>query len=214
MIGKKTMVKVVMALALGSMVIANGSMAFAQSTKSTKSAKSGSHVQCFNKINMNTKFKTLLDSLVTAGTITSDQETAVIKAFTPSDSSNKYRDFKGKGGLKAKLDALVAAGTITSDEETAIQDALKPAKGQKFNVKTQLDALVTAATITSDQETAIVKAFTPSDNSNKCRDFKGKGGLKAKLDALVAAGTITSDQETAILNLVTTNIKTSSQVNQ
>ena len=123
MIGKNTISKVVTALVLGGMVIASSSMAYAQSTSSTKNYKLSTNAQHFNgpmkgAARANTKnFKTLLDGLVTAGTITSDQETAVLKAFTPSTNG---MGGDHKGGPKNQLDALVTAGTITSAQETSI----------------------------------------------------------------------------------------------
>ena len=61
-------------------------------------------------------FKTVLDGLVTAGTISSDKATAI------ENTIGKKHDDTNKGGdrFKTELDALVSAGTITSDEETAI----------------------------------------------------------------------------------------------
>ena len=114
----------------------------------------------------NNNIKTQLDTLVTAGAITSDQETSIEEALASA---------KDPSTIKTQLDALVTAGTITSDEETAIEEALTPSdKGGSNNrgngdkqdntdfIKYALDALVTAGTITSDQETAILEVLKPS----------------------------------------------------
>jgi hypothetical protein len=62
-------------------------------------------------------FKTALDSLVTAGTITQAQEDAITTALTPKKGAFQ----KGQnGGFKTALDSLVTAGTITQAQETAI----------------------------------------------------------------------------------------------
>jgi competence protein ComGC len=69
--------------------------------------------------------KTQLISLVTAGTITSAQETAIETALTAKDNN---KDEKHENGIKTQLNALVTAGTITSGQETAIEAALTPSK--------------------------------------------------------------------------------------
>ncbi|SPF53728.1 conserved hypothetical protein [Candidatus Desulfosporosinus infrequens] len=94
-----------------------------------------------------------LDSLVTAGTITQAQETAIQTAMSTAT--------KSPDGFKTALDGLVTAGTITQVQETAIETAMTSARGN-FNrghnggLKTALDSLVTAGTITQAQETAIL----------------------------------------------------------
>ena len=61
--------------------------------------------------------KKAMDSLVTAGTITQAQETAIQTAMTTGKG-----DFNRghNGGMKTALDSLVTAGTITQAQETAI----------------------------------------------------------------------------------------------
>lgn len=83
-------------------------------------------------------FKTQLDSLVTAGTITEAQETTVLNLdlFTPPTSTT--------------------GNTTTGTTETPTGDPTD-------NIKTKLDTLVTAGTITEVQETAILNALKPSD---------------------------------------------------
>ncbi|MBE6090047.1 MAG: hypothetical protein E7206_18810, partial [Clostridium beijerinckii] len=70
-------------------------------------------------------FKAALDSLVTAGTLTSEKETSIENALKPQG------DFNGgdhKDMFKTKLDALVTAGTITTDQETAVLNEFTPSK--------------------------------------------------------------------------------------
>ncbi|WP_243173251.1 hypothetical protein [Clostridium beijerinckii] len=78
-------------------------------------------------------FKTVLDNLVTAGTLTSDKETAIENALKPQEKQLGEKD-KSKGiekykeMINTKLDGLVTAGTITTDQETTIIEALTPSK--------------------------------------------------------------------------------------
>ena len=117
-----------------------------------------------------------LDSLVSSGAITSEQETMIASALKPpekpeEDSSTGRTDEDNP--LKKALDSLVSSGTITSDQETAIASALKPpekpdedasasaAANSGNPLKKALDALVTNGTITSEQLSSIVSAITP-----------------------------------------------------
>jgi polyhydroxyalkanoate synthesis regulator phasin len=142
--------------------------------------------------------KSRLDSLVSSGTLTSAQETAIVNGI-PQRSANDHGKQGPKDG-RNPFDNLVSAGTITSDQETAIQNAMQTARqsGTKTDMKTVLDGLVTTGTITADQETAIVSAM-PQRSANDHGKQGPKDG-KNPLDNLVSAGTITSDQETAIQN--------------
>lgn len=56
-------------------------------------------------------FYNSIDGLVTAETITADQETAIISGMPQHQENN---------GLKTALDKLVTAGTITQAQEDAI----------------------------------------------------------------------------------------------
>ena len=126
-------------------------------------------------------FTTKLADLVTAGTITSTQETAIETALT-----------SGKGDFKTALADLVTAGTITSTQETAIETAL--AKQDDFNVGNNQNITTTAAVFVADTTN---NAPTPQDDFG----FNGRNNQNIStttLDDLVTAGTITSTQETAI----------------
>lgn len=140
------------------------------SNKTTKAAYCSS--KNFNTKNNENFLKTKLDSLVTAGTITQDQETAALNLLTSSKTDKKSNT---ENLLKTKLDTLVTAGTITKDQETAIKNLLTSnknadvqAKKEKFTslLKTKLDTLVTAGTITQDQETAMINSLTSSTSKN------------------------------------------------
>lgn len=163
--------------------------------------------------------KTKLDSLVDAGTITEDQETAVLNIITPANSaSENSQTERGNhfGNLKTKLDSLVTAGTITEDQETAIYNLFVPptSKGKNSQAKsgspfddfkTKLDSLVTAGTITKAQEVTVLKLFTASINMEQDSQTSPQNpfdDFKTDLDNLVTTGTITEEQETAIFNIL------------
>ena len=192
--------KIMTGVILASMMIGASTGAFAADSSSTTSSTGRTKVQYQGR---NNGFRTKLDALVTAGKITSDQETAIKAALTPQgefkvgNKGGEHKDF-----LKNKLAELVTAGTLTSDEQTAIETALSSANG---NFKTALDSLVTAGTITSEKESAIEAALKPKadDKDDTQKATERKDMLKSKLDALVTAGTITSDQETAVLAALT-----------
>lgn len=61
-----------------------------------------------------------LDSLVSAGTITKDQQSTIKKAFSANVQSNSPTKSN-------PLDSLVTAGTITQDQATSVDTALKAA---------------------------------------------------------------------------------------
>ena len=96
-------------------------------------------------------YKSHLDSLLAAGTITQVQEDAIQAALkttmTPPNSDAH--------GPQAGLAALVTAGTITQAQSDAMTVAMTSAVKGPDGVKTALDALVTAGTITQAQEDAI-----------------------------------------------------------
>ncbi|MBC2418785.1 hypothetical protein HGI38_19190, partial [Clostridium beijerinckii] len=163
--------KVVTGVILASMVISASTGVFAADSLNVSNNKSA--VQHQGREN---GFQTKLDSLVAAGSITSDQETAIKEALMPQGGfkNGEHKDF-----FKTKLSDLVTAGTITADEQTAIETALENTKG---NFKTVLDNLVTNGTLTSDKETAIENALKPEAKNGGHKDF-----FKTKLSDLVTA---------------------------
>jgi cytochrome c-type biogenesis protein CcmE len=177
--------------------IALSSTAFAATQSNSKTLNGKKYSSTYVKNNKKSfNFKSQLDSLVTAGTITQAQEDAAIKLLTPSKDGTFQ---KGNNGIKVKLDGLVTAGTITQAQEDAIVklETTKPVKG---GIKTGLDGLVTAGTITQAQEDTIVTLFTPTKGAGFQRE---NNGIKVKLDGLVTAGTITQAQEDAMLSALT-----------
>ncbi|WP_406543204.1 hypothetical protein [Clostridium ljungdahlii] len=198
----KRNLKIISALAL---VVSIGT-GFTTVNAASLSSNTAKSTYCSSK-NFKTKnsknfLKAKLDPLVTAGTITQDQETATLNLLTPSKTDKKSN---AQNFLKTKLDSLVTAGTITQDQETAVLNLFTPSstntgnKNTKNSLNSKLDSLVTAGTITQDQETAIKNLFT-SNKDTQAKKEKSTNSLKTTLDSLVTSGTITQDQETAILN--------------
>ena len=120
--------KVIAGVIMASMVISGGSAVFAADATNT----TNTDTTTVTHQGRGNNFQTKLDALVTAGTITSDQETA-IKTALSSQGGNKWGEHKDM--FKTKLAELVTAGTITADDQTAIETALSSDKG---NFKTVL----------------------------------------------------------------------------
>ena len=189
--------KKIIGMGLGLAVLIS-SMSFAlaaNSEKSSDTAKPKHQYSQMFKGKCGFKKVSILDNLVKAGTITSDQQKAICEALKPSKGTQKT--------IKESLDSLVKAGTITQAQEDAVVKATENAKLQKpidkkgaFKGRNQkhvnvLGSLVTAGTITSDQQKAICEALKPSKDTQKT--------IKESLDSLVKAGTITQAQEDAVV---------------
>ncbi len=189
--------KKLIGLSLGlAVLISSVGFAFAaNSEKSSDTAKPRYQNSQMFKGKGGFKQPTILDSLVTAGTITADQQKAICEALRPSKDN--------KNTIKESLDTLVKAGTITQAQEDAVIKAFENAKANRpadkkgsFKGKNQqhvsvLDNLVTAGTITADQQKAICDVLRPSKDT--------KNTIKESLDTLVKAGTITQAQEDAVV---------------
>ena len=98
-----------------------------------------------------------LNSLVESGTLTEDQQDAVISALSSSS---------GNGD---PLQSLVDDGTLTEDQKDAIeasfQSAMKMNRAREAYSQMQLnplDALVQSGTLSEDQQDAILSAFQQS----------------------------------------------------
>ncbi|MBV7274870.1 hypothetical protein JMF89_10415 [Clostridiaceae bacterium UIB06] len=109
--------------------------------------------------NSENDLKTKLDSLVTAGTITEDQEASIIALdlFTPptnttgGSTSDTPPSGTSENSAKTKLDTLVTAGTITEAQETAVLDALKPSDNGNPNGGSTSGTSTTTGTATYSQ---------------------------------------------------------------
>ena len=108
---------------------------------------------------MSAMFTQALDPLVEDGTITSDQETAVVEAIS---SSMPGPGGQGQSGQAPSSGATPPAGGMPSPGATpqggTPQQGSMPDPSQMFS--SALDALVDDGTITSAQETAIAEALS------------------------------------------------------
>lgn len=121
--------KVITGAILASLIIGSSSIGvFAADTSNTTSDTSTTQHQRMQ----GRGFATKLDALVTAGTLTSDQKTAIENTLKPQGNFNG-RDHKDM--FKNKLSELVTAETLTSDEQTAIENALTNAGNEKVDLK-------------------------------------------------------------------------------
>jgi hypothetical protein len=108
---------------------------------------------------MSAMFTQALDPLVEAGTITNDQETAVVEAI---GSSMPGAGDQGQSGQAPSSGATPPAGGMLSPGATpqggTPQQGSMPDPSQMFS--SALAALVDDGTITSAQQTAIVEALS------------------------------------------------------
>lgn len=158
-----------------------------------------------------------LSGLVSDGTITRVQKSAVMSALKVSSQSSTTTKTD-------PLNRLVSRGVITKDQETAINSVLKPSTvSQSTDTKVDyLAKLVSKGTITEKQATTIKAAVNGAALDNlvskgtitKAQEGIIKSVLKSAmlqtqpdttntakpnpLDGLVVNGTITQDQETSI----------------
>ena len=155
--------KVISGVVIASMMVSTGTIAFAADKAGRANGKTSIHNQDKHRFGQgkNNGLETKLNALVTAGTITSEQEAAIKTAITPQGFAKGINHAEI---FKTKLEGLLTAGTITADEKSAIETALTSEKG---NIKTVLAKLVTAGTITTDKQTAIEAALKPQKEGNK-----------------------------------------------
>ena len=119
-------------------------------------------LQALNSTQSVTKATSPLNALVSAGTITQDQATAIQSAF---EASGKNIQASGTYTNRPKnpLESLVSAGTITKEQETAVKGAfdssMKPGRAEGKDSTATLDSLVAAGTITQAQEDSIQDSF-------------------------------------------------------
>lgn len=159
-------------------------------------------VQSFDRTGITNRTNPL-DDLVTAGTITQDQATAIQSAFQSIGKAIQSSGIYNSRPVNP-LDSLVTDGTITKDQETAIKSAfessIKPSKPHsKHPGAAALDSLVNAGTITKVQEDAIMKALKEAVNPNKLNLDEENKTIANPLDSLVSLGTINDSQKDVIM---------------
>ena len=140
------------ALAGGFILAACGSSDDAGATQAAATGPAG------QPPDMSSMFAEALDPLVEDGTITSDQESAVIEALGSSGP-------RGQGGQPSG--SQPSPGATPPSGEMPADGATPPSGGQQGSMPdpsqmfgTALDDLVSAGTITSSQETAISEALS------------------------------------------------------
>jgi len=134
-----------------------------------------------------------LDSLVSNGTITKDQETAIISAsksaFQAKSSTNGISNTTNTTNTTStpranSLSRLVIRGVITQKQADAIDTAFIAENKSKSRDKTDpLDSLVSAGTITQKQSNIIMDAMNSQAN------------IPVTNASLLSSGTITQAQE-------------------
>ncbi len=230
MVNKKLVTKVIAALMVSGTLFSNVSYVSAKDAKGTTKTGTFQGVKANKTKGSNTSLKTQLDKLVTAGTITADEETKIIDFQKQKATAAKAEMAKVKAMTEAERKAyfaanpkqktdlfaeLVSANIITQTQADAIKAAL-PQKEAKHNkngaqqgLKAQLDKLVTAGTITADEETKIVDFQKQKATEMKAEMAKVKAMTEAERKAYFAAN---PKQKTDFFaELVTANIITQTQ---
>ena len=107
-----------------------------------------------------------LSGLVTAGTITADQQKAIQKAMKQTKDSQKT--------MKESLDSLVTAGTITQAQEDAVIKAYDDAKAQmQAEQEKRLEEMAAKKGITVDE----LKAQMQADQEKRLEEMAAKKGI-------------------------------------
>lgn len=198
---KKIMNKILTAVIAGGVLVSAGTAAFAASTSSSSTGTNTTRKEArMNKENKSDMMKTELDKLVTAGTITEAQKTAILDKVSQQQSERQAEMDKVKSMTEAErqtyfeskkttektdlLSSLVTDGTLTQAQADTIKSALPQGHGGKGNkrgggmssekIKTQLDTLVTAGTITQDEEDKIISYMTAKQTERQTEMDKVK----------------------------------------
>jgi polyhydroxyalkanoate synthesis regulator phasin len=136
----------------------------------------------------NDMFSSVLDSLVSSGTITQDQKNSITDAFKSARNSFPTYSNGSKGGSQSPLNQLVSGGTITNDQKSAIKEALVSARKSSHHHHSHK---------LSGQSQS-----QPDNSISSSNDTDTNESINTKLDSLVKAGTINQNQEDAIEQLL------------
>ena len=134
--------------AAGLGISACGSSSTTATTQAASGAPGGGQAP-----DMSAAFTTALDPLVKAGTITSDQESAVLDALSSSTPS-------GQGGQAPSSGSTPPSGSMPSAGATPPSGAQGGTQGPSKLFSVALAKLVSDGTITSAQKTAISSALS------------------------------------------------------
>ncbi len=187
--------KKIIGLGLGlAVLVTSMGLAFAADTQSSASdtSKPGSQrVEMFK--GRGGHRSQVLSDLVTAGTITAEQQKAVQNAIKLIKGSDQT--------LKEALDTLVKAGTITQAQEDAVVKAFDDEKAKlETERQKKLEELAAQKGITIDE----LKTQMETERANKGKNIKGQfkervgNKYQSVLSELVTGGAITADQQKAI----------------
>ncbi|NMM63347.1 hypothetical protein HBE96_11795 [Clostridium sp. P21] len=179
MVNKKLATKIIAALMVSGTLFSTASYVSAKSANGAGKTGTFQGTKANNKTkDSSTSFKAQLDKLVTAGTITADEETKIL-------------DFQKQKSAERKAEMEKVKG-MTADQRKAYFEA-NPKQ------KTDLFAELVSANIITQAQADAIKAALPQKEA-KHNENKSKQGFKAQLDKLVTAGTITADEETKIID--------------
>ncbi|MBC2580436.1 hypothetical protein [Clostridium sp. DJ247] len=228
---EKLMSKVIPAIVAGSVLLSTGTLVFAQS--STKEAKSQTvHTQHLkeNFKNSTENIKAELDKLVSASTITQDQENKILDFIKQKGEAAKVEREKIKNLSEAERQAyfankskekpnlaneLVSAGIVSQDQANAVVKALHPgnkgAKGSNETIKAKFDKLVSSSVISQDQENKILDYIKQKNDARKAEMDKVKNMSETERQAYFASN---PKQKTDLLSeLVNAGIISQDQAN-
>lgn len=227
---KKLMSKILTAVIAGGVLFSSGTYVFAKSN-AAKATGTNANTQQYrmNKKNPVDNVKTKLDKLVTAGTITQDQETSIVNAMKQEQTDRQAEMDKVKNMTEAErktyfeskkaeektdfLSKLVTAGTITQEQADAVKNVIHQGPGGKMNglnpdrLKAQLDKLVTAGTISQTEETNILKYMSDKQAERKAEMDKVKNMTEAERKAYFESKK-TTEKTNFLSELVTAGIIT------
>ncbi len=138
----------------------------------------------------------VLDGLVTAGTITAAQQTAIEDAVTAAREAARADRAAGATGhdgphgpvLSDVLADLVTKGTISAAQQTAIEDAVEAAR--LAPITAFLDTQVTAGTIDTSEKAAILAAIETAQTA--AAPGTGGPGHRGPVDRSVGSSTRSS----------------------
>lgn len=166
-----------------------------------------------------TTAKSPLSSLVSDGTITSDQEKAIKESLEASRMAYQTQ----AGAASAQQDPLanlVSSGKLTADQASAVKNVMEAGRhnrsqgmqmqppppppqgvGGKEGMSSTLSSLVGSGTISTEQKSSIIEALEAAFKSAEDSDSDDDSSTTTKtdpLDSLVKTGTITKEQQSAI----------------
>lgn len=109
-------------------------------------------------------FDSTLDSLVSNGTITQDQENSIKSAFT--SAKNSFSSYSNTSS-QFPLDNLVSNGTITQNQEDSIKSALIAAKKSSYydKIEKQAQAISENPILSENPELYINSDLSQQDNN-------------------------------------------------